>query len=284
MAFTSVAPIYEQRSYFFCTGIATAKIQSFLVPQAIRKYNGEKSLREAMGLRIAICDDDWHMQQTLRLFIDQTYQDLDVLMDGYTSGEALLAAVQKQSCAYELILLDIEMRGLDGIETARRVRVLRPDCYIVFITSHDEFALTGYEVAAFRYLLKPLQPEKLTEAISAVRAELANQYTLHLEDGTEEALVRAKDVYYIEAQDKRVRVVTREAVLSDRHSLDEMAAMLKDEDFYRIHRSYLINMRYVVRLDGTNVQLANGDVVPISRLRKKAFKNVFQAYVKRTAR
>lgn len=99
-------------------------------------------------MKIAICDDDWHMQQTLRLFIDQTYQDLDMLVDGFTSGEALLAAVQKQIQPYQLILLDIEMRGIDGIETAKRLRKLLPDCYIIFITSHDEFALTGYEVAA----------------------------------------------------------------------------------------------------------------------------------------
>ncbi len=235
-------------------------------------------------MKIAICDDDWHMQQTLRLFIDQTYQDLDMLVDGFTSGEALLAAVQKQSQPYQLILLDIEMRGIDGLETARRVRALLPDCYIIFITSHDEFALTGYEVQAFRYLVKPVQPEKLTEAISAVRAELADQLTLHVEDGPVEALVRARDIFYVEAQDKRVRLVTARETFSDRRGIDEVAALLAQEDFYRVHRSYLINLRYVAFMDGTTVQLVNGDQVPISRLRKKAFKNAFQAYVKRTAR
>lgn len=235
-------------------------------------------------MKIAICDDDWHMQQTLRLFIDQTYQDLDMLVDGFTSGEALLAAVQKQSQPYQLILLDIEMRGIDGIETAKRLRKLLPDCYIIFITSHDEFALTGYEVQAFRYLVKPVQPEKLTEAISAVRAELADQLTLHVEDGSVEALVRARDIFYVEAQDKRVRLVTARETFSDRRGIDEVAALLAQEDFYRVHRSYLINLRYVAFMDGTTVQLVNGDQVPISRLRKKAFKNAFQAYVKRTAR
>lgn len=235
-------------------------------------------------MKIAICDDDWHMQQTLRLLIDEIYQDLDMLVDGFTSGEALLAAVQKQSQPYQLILLDIEMRGIDGLETARRVRALLPDCYIIFITSHDEFALTGYEVQAFRYLVKPVQPEKLTEAISAVRAELADQLTLHVEDGPVEALVRARDIFYVEAQDKRVRLVTARETFSDRRGIDEVAALLAQEDFYRVHRSYLINLRYVAFMDGTTVQLVNGDQVPISRLRKKAFKNAFQAYVKRTAR
>lgn len=235
-------------------------------------------------MKIAICDDDWHMQQTLRLLIDEIYQDLDMLADGFTSGEALLAAVQKQPQPYQLILLDIEMHGIDGIETARRLRQLLPDCYIVFITSHDEFALTGYEVQAFRYLVKPVQPEKLREAISAVRAELADQFTLHVADGADEALVRAKDIFYVEAQDKRVRLVTARETYSDRRGIDEVAALLAQEDFYRVHRSYLINLRYVARLDGASVQLVNGDTVPISRLRKKAFKNAFQAYVKRTAR
>ncbi len=235
-------------------------------------------------MKIAICDDDWHMQQTLRLFIDQTYQDLDMLVDGFTSGEALLAAVQKQSQPYQLILLDIEMRGIDGIETAKRLRKLLPDCYIIFITSHDEFALTGYEVAAFRYLVKPVQPEKLTEAISAVRAELSDHITLHVEDGPVEALLRVKDIYYIEAQDKRVRVVLKDTAFSDRRGIDEIECALAGEDFFRVHRSYLINFRYVARLDKNEILLVSGEQIPLSRLRKKAFKNAFQTYVSRTAR
>lgn len=235
-------------------------------------------------MKIAICDDDWHMQQTLRLLIDEIYQDLDMLADGFTSGEALLAAVQKQSQPYQLILLDIEMRGIDGIETAKRLRKLLPDCYIIFITSHDEFALTGYEVAAFRYLVKPVQPEKLTEAISAVRAELSDHITLHVEDGPVEALLRVKDIYYIEAQDKRVRVVLKDTAFSDRRGIDEIERALAGEDFFRVHRSYLINFRYVARLDKNEILLVSGEQIPLSRLRKKAFKNAFQTYVSRTAR
>lgn len=234
-------------------------------------------------MKIAICDDDWNMQQTLRTFIDQTYQDLDMLVEGFSSGEALVAAIKKQTQAYELILLDIEMFGMDGIETAKQVRQLLPDCYIVFITSHAEFALTGYEVQAFRYLMKPLKAEKLTEAISAVRAELADQRMLHVEDGGEEAMLRLKDVLYVEAQDKRVRVVSASATYSDRRSMNEMVELVKGEDFYRVHRSVLINLRYVAAMDASSVKLVNGDTVPISRLRKNAFKRAFQAYVTRTA-
>ena len=73
-------------------------------------------------MKIAICDDDWHMQQTLRAFIDQTFQDLDMLVDGFTSGEALVAAIHKQTQPYDLVLLDIEIIGMNGIETANAIR------------------------------------------------------------------------------------------------------------------------------------------------------------------
>ena len=235
-------------------------------------------------MKIAICDDDWHMQQTLRAFIDQTFQDLDMLVDGFTSGEALVAAIHKQTQPYDLVLLDIEMIGMNGIETAKKVRQFLPECYIIFITSHDEFALTRYEVAAFRYLVKPLQPEKLAEAISAVRDELADQFMLHVEDKDIEAVVRAKDVFYIEAQDKRVCLVLKDTSFYDRKGLDAIAELLKHEDFYRVHRSYLINMRYVAFIDKSAVQMVNGAQIPLSRLRRKQCKTAFQAYVSRTAR
>ena len=139
-------------------------------------------------------------------------------------------------------------------------------------------------MAAFRYLVKPLQPEKLAEAISAVRDELADQFMLHVEDKDIEAVVRAKDVFYIEAQDKRVCLVLKDTSFYDRKGLDAIAELLKHEDFYRVHRSYLINMRYVAFIDKSAVQMVNGAQIPLSRLRRKQFKTAFQAYVSRTAR
>ena len=98
------------------------------------------------------------------------------------------------------------------------------------------------------------------------------------------ALLRVKDIYYIEAQDKRVRVVLKDTAFSDRRGIDEIERALTGEDFFRVHRSYLINFRYVARLDKNEILLVSGEQIPLSRLRKKAFKNAFQTYVSRTAR
>ena len=108
-----------------------------------------------------------------------------------------------------------------------------------------------------------------------MRAELSDHITLHVEDGPVEALLRVKDIYYIEAQDKRVRVVLKDTAFSDRRGIDEIERALAGEDFFRVHRSYLINFRYVARLDKNEILLVSGEQIPLSRLRKKAFKECF---------
>lgn len=235
-------------------------------------------------MQIAICDDDPAVLADLSDFINRTYRDMDMLVDTYPSGEALLAAMDKRPQSYDLLLLDIELAGLDGIRAAKLLHERLPRLYIVFITSHDEFALTGYEVSAFRFLAKPIQYEKLTEAITAVRAELLQQKTIQVESGGVEAVLKVRELVYIEAQDKSVRLVQRQQAFWDHNGIEFYAQLLSSEDFYRIHRSYLINLGYVTFLRGSDVQMVNGELLPVSRLRKRQFADAFRAYIKRTAR
>lgn len=235
-------------------------------------------------MRIAICDDDVATLVSISDFITKTYRDIDLLTDLYSSGEDLLTAVEKKNKGYDLLLLDIEMKGIDGIQVAQKVHELLPEMYVAFTTSHEEFALTGYEVSAFRFLTKPIRPKKLLETISAVRNELLNQKTIHVESSDIEAVLKIKDILYIEAQDKNVKIVQRERPFYDRNGIDFYAQLLLSEDFYRIHRSYLINLGYIKFIDNQDVRMANGDIIPVSRLRKKQFAEVFQFYIKRTAR
>ena len=120
-------------------------------------------------MRIAICDDEVAVLSSLSDFINKTYRDINLLTEQYSSGETLIRAIEKQGMSYDLLFLDIEMDDIDGIQVAKKVHALLADMYIVFITSHDEFAMTGYEVSAFRFLTKPIQPQKLIEAITAVK-------------------------------------------------------------------------------------------------------------------
>lgn len=235
-------------------------------------------------MRIAICDDDVSVTTALYTFINSAYKDIDMLIERYSSGEELLKTIKSNDKSYELLLLDIEMNGINGMQVAKEVQALLPDLYVVFITSHGEFALAGYEVSAFRFLTKPIQRGKLIEAISAVKSELLNQKAIRIKNADTEAVIKVKDIVYIEAQDKIVRVVQQTQFFSANNGIDFYARLLGGDDFYRVHRSYLINFYYVRFIDKQGIQMANGDGIPISRLRKKQFDEAFQSYVKRMAR
>ena len=119
-------------------------------------------------MKIMICDDEIYIRDTLKQHLKEYYSSLDVLILSASSGEELLRLVEREQGDVFCIFLDIEMEGMDGLETARRLRAEYPALPILLLTSHTELALEGYEVQAFRFLAKPLRQEKLVEALRAV--------------------------------------------------------------------------------------------------------------------
>lgn len=114
-------------------------------------------------MKIAICDDDLVLNRKLHQFIFETYHDIDLRIDEYRSGEEFLQKISTSKLTYDLLLLDIEMDKVNGITVAKELKQLSPKTFVVFITSHDEFATVGYEVSAFRYVLStPTVPAFLT--------------------------------------------------------------------------------------------------------------------------
>ena len=211
--------------------------------------------------------------------IDEIYQDLDMLADGFTSGEALLAAVQKQSQPYQLILLDIEMRGIDGLETARRVRALLPDCYIIFITSHDEFALTGYEVQAFRYLLKAEMPQKLERYVQqALTAYRKTRDTVRIFCDGEDVELQPQQILYAEMSARKVCLHLQgadRALLYTTATMADLADLLENHGFVRTHKSVLVNMEHIRNLQSTRLYLRDGTELPVSSHTASAVRKIY---------
>lgn len=111
-------------------------------------------------MRIAVCDDDETAVSFLRELIE-SYPKQGFCVDGYSSGEELLGA----GCIYDMIFLDIDMKGIDGIETARRIRAHDRKVKIVYVTSYKEYAGRAFSVHAFGYLLKPVKQEKVWKQV-----------------------------------------------------------------------------------------------------------------------
>lgn len=212
-----------------------------------------------MFYKIAICDDESVHIEKIRTILS------DYETDNYLSSAALLDAVSS-GVRYDVLFLDIVMPGIDGVSLARELREFDEDMLIVFITSKIEYMQTGYEVRAFRYLLKDQIDEGLPKIWNDIIKELLDRQDAYFSYEFERKVYRLpiRDILYFESNLRRIVVHTKaseNAVLYGK--LDDLS--VKYSSFIRVHKSYLINRRYIRMISAGTVVLSNGEVLPVSR-------------------
>lgn len=235
-------------------------------------------------MRIAVCDDEVLFIDRIVKYIEKRYKDLDTVIHSFLSGEEFLKHYEKGEAKYDAIFLDIEMKQLDGIKTAEKIRKIDDEVPIVFLTSHNEFAAAGYEVSAFRFLTKPVQEDKLIEAIESIKNQISNSKRILVHQKDTNILLKIKDIMYIEAHDKEINIHTSSNCYIERRNLNDVEEELKEEGFFRTHRGYLINLSYVREFDTKEVTLENNEKILISRLKYKKFKESLYLHIKRIAK
>lgn len=236
-------------------------------------------------MRIAVCDDEKYFRYSITEKINEIYKDdIDMVIRTFEDGLDFLKNYYENTEAYDMIFLDIEMKKINGIDTAKEIRKINKDVAIIFLTSHDEFAKDGYEVNAFRYLSKPMQEEKLIEAIESIKKKSDSVKKILLSSKGEEILIKVNEIIYIEAQNKDIYIHTVNDIYNEKNNLGYYEGMLKDYGFFRVHRSYLVNFDFVKSYTSKEILLDNGEKVYLSRLKYKSFKEHLYEYIKRTAR
>lgn len=241
-------------------------------------------------MKIIICDDEIYIRDTLKQRLKEYYSSLDVLILSASSGEELLRLVEREQGDVFCIFLDIEMEGMDGLETARRLRAEYPALPILLLTSHTELALEGYEVQAFRFLAKPLRQEKLVEALRAVEKSVrtAETHKLRIAAGDREIYVNCRDISYVKSENVYLNIVTtgeessgqEHGRLLMRGKLKELLTRLPEYIFCQIHRSYIVNLSHVASFDGRNVQMDTGESLPVSGGRREMFRERMTRYLR----
>ncbi len=228
-------------------------------------------------MRIAICEDEPAQARVLTRLVHSWARArlLDASVDVFHSAEALLFAWE--DAGYDALLLDIQMPGLDGMETARRIRQSNDQVAIVFVTGFADYMAEGYDVAALHYLMKPVNEDKLFATLDRASAALDNaEPTLLLQADGQTVCLQQKDILYAEALAPLVRVATAGADYESRMNLGDLEKQLSPSLFARCHRSYVVGLAHVRRLTRTDVMLDNGQSVPLAR---RAYDAVHQAFI-----
>ncbi len=218
-----------------------------------------------MSYKIAICDDNpshvQHIQGLTAQWADRTGQGVKTRL--FPSAEAFLFAFEAER-DFDLLLLDVEMGGMDGVTMARRVREVDERVQIVFISGYADYISEGYEVSALHYLTKPLNQEKFFAVLDRAAGRMRRsgpQLTLELAGET--ARVPLEQIRYLEVFHNYVTVHAGRDYTVKR-SLSELEAKL-DGRFFRIGRSCILNLSYVRRASRQSVELTSGEIIPLPR-------------------
>ena len=214
-----------------------------------------------MEIKIAVCDD----KQTDREYVGTMVGQWNAAakLDYFASAERFLFAYAEQK-DYDILLLDIEMDGMDGVTMAKKIRKENEAVQIVFITGYSDYIAEGYEVSALHYLMKPVQKEKLFAVLDrAVQKLKSNEKALYLELSGETVRIPLYQIKYIEVRQNYVTVHAK-TDHTVKKTLTEIEKLL-DERFYRLGRSYILQLSCIERVTKKEVYLNDGSVIPLPR-------------------
>lgn len=229
-------------------------------------------------MKFAICDDEKHFRDQLKMNISVYMEERRLYFDicEFASGEDLLASDK----AFDMVFLDYQMSGIDGMDAARELRRRNLSCSIVFVTSYPQFILESFEVQPYRFYIKPISQDQITALLNTFIQQhrlLAPITVVH--DG-EQTVINVKDILYLEGDGKYCIIRTSNNTYSSSKTLSQVHELLPQHCFYRSHKSYVVNLYSVSSFDGKTATLVNGEIAKISRSQTAEFKRVYMQFVK----
>lgn len=220
-------------------------------------------------IRIAICDDE-EKAVALHEAIVKTClqaQGIGYEITTYTQSRNLLYDITDDGFFYDLILLDIEMPGISGMEIPQQIKGFLPNVRIIFVTSHMEYAIDAFELSIFRYVPKTNLDMKLTAAVidaaKLIELEAGQEYTIQTANRMEK--IPYKDIFYIRRDGKNASIVSSTGISKVRKSLQQVFEELNAPEFIFIDRGYIVNIVQIMKISDSIAILKNGEQLPISR-------------------
>ena len=222
-------------------------------------------------LRIAVVDDEREQRTLLEDCLHRYERENSVELSITQFGDSL-EFLRQDPGGFDIVLLDIQMPGLDGMVVARQLREHNRRLVLIFITNMAQFAIEGYAVDAMDFILKPVSYYRLAAALTKARSRLQTEtgvsLVLHTKDGTYR--LDSARVHYIEMLNQHTIFHTEDGVFDTTGSLKKLEEQLVGQPFARCNNGYLVNLRYVRGVEGSDV-VVGGDRLLISRTRRKAF-------------
>lgn len=222
-------------------------------------------------LSIAVCDDEviecCNMAKRIKEIMEEI--KMPCIIRQFQSGGELLQTLE----SFDVVFLDIIMRELDGMKTAQIFRERASDKILIFVSSSREYVFEAYDVEAFQYLLKPVDDRKLKSVLqkAVLKTESRLQEFIIVSRERQKKKLFLDDIYYFEIKGRMVDAHGPEGIFTYYEQMGKLENKLQDKGFFRCHKSYLVNLKYVDRYNRQEVILENGEKVVIAKRRYEQF-------------
>ena len=226
-------------------------------------------------MRIAICDDEKQICELLKEKIEKYFfsKDTEFSIRIFLNGEEVL---QSDLNEIDILFLDVDMPGRNGMETAKAIRKQNKEMIIVFLTAYSEFVFESFKVDAFRYLIKPVNNQELLETLDAVCDKFSKiEDILTFQFQNETYRIKYSDIIYIEGMRDKIWIYCKDRTYRWRGTMKNLEEILEDKIFFQIHRSYIINMNKIKKYNSQKITLEGGYEVPVSKYRLNEFKEEY---------
>ncbi|NBK92118.1 DNA-binding response regulator [bacterium 1XD21-13] len=231
-------------------------------------------------IRIAVCDDESYMSDHIKEMVCDFFRkkNREISLRTFAGGEELLS----YDGQIDILFLDIQMKDMDGMETARKLRAGKFRGFLIFITVLKEMVFASFEVQAYDYLVKPVKKTQFEKTMERLYASMQNarEDSLLVQKGYEGRIIPKGEIVFCEIIDRKIYLNLTSSEVVDYYERIENLETKLGNHFFRCHRSYLINLKHLKGYKNGTAYMDNGREVPVSRLRSKEFSSVVLQYMK----
>ena len=223
-------------------------------------------------INIGICEDELHYRVNIKDMLGDilsTYS-INYKIYEFSSGEELLSNYPKD---LDILIMDIQMKIINGMDTARKIREFDQNLEIIFMTSFSEFMQEGYEVKAYRYILKPISERKISRnilpCINEIMKKKNNYLTINVKNNVDR--IKIDSIVYIETDRPNILIYTNDNKYTTKMSISKIDKILREHGFFRCHNSYIVNLKLVESMNSNTLKIGE-KYIPISKYRVKELK------------
>lgn len=239
-------------------------------------------------MRIGICDDEKEVRDRFAEKIREIYPEVQLKL--YRSGEEVLS----DGNLPDILLLDIGLSGKNGMDTARELRGKHKDVILIFVTAFGDYVFQSFDVGAFHYLVKPFDDQKFTEVLQRAAAQVEEKgkreatgekkegFSLMITTGGRHIVVDLEDIVYAEVFDRKVVIHTMDSDIEYYGRMKELEKKAGDE-FYRSHRGYLVNFRFIRKYDSNTIYLKRGQAL-MAKQNYREFVRRYMRFIQKKAK